>query len=399
MSHSIRTFTVGFVVAVLAGCGGHKESATAVPSTPRVNAPLLEIAKAPIATRYEAIGTIRAKTSSSIQSKATGHIIAFHVHEGDAVKAGQLLLELDDRDVAARVQGAEAALREAQQARDEIASVAQAAVHARTAAEASGSLAAATYERYKGLVDKNAVSRQAFDEATSRRLGAEAEVARASDMASSVQARRGEVEARIERAQADLTAAKTAMTYTRITAPYAGVVTRKAADIGDLAAPGMPLLELDDPAVFRLEAVVDEAHASRIRMGDAVAVALDALDGDTVTGAVTELAPTADTASRSFVVKIDLPNDPKIRTGMFGRAQFAGAEQQLLTIPAGAIVRHGQLTTVYVVGDDNIARLRLITTGRTYGNTIEALSGLSAGERIVASNLTKVTDGCVVDNG
>jgi multidrug efflux pump subunit AcrA (membrane-fusion protein) len=345
------------------------------------------------------VGTIRAKTSSAIQSKATGHITAIHVKEGDVVEAGQALLEIDDRDVMAQVQRAEAALREAQQSRQEVASSAQAALHAKSAAEASGSLALATYERYKGLVDKKAVSRQAFDEASSRWRGAEAETARANDMASSVQARSGEVEARVEQARAEVSAAKTALSYTKITAPFAGVVTRKSADIGDLAAPGAPLLELEDTQQYRLESLVDEAHVSGIHTGDSVTIALDALGGTVVTATVAELVPAADAASRTFVVKIDLPKDAKIRSGMFGRALFSGAQRSALTVPATAVVQQGQLTGVYVVGDDQIARLRLVTTGKRYGDVVEALSGLSVGERVVTNHTEQITDGCMVQNG
>lgn len=399
MSRLMQGTTWIIALTVLAGCGGSHSVAPAGPSRPSVSATVQVLGKTPIAAAYEAVGTIRAKTSSDIQSKATGHITAVHVKEGDVVTAGQLLLEIDDRDVLAQVQRAEAALREAQQACQEVASSAQAAIHAKTAAEASGALALATYQRYKGLVDQKAVSRQAFDEANSRWLGAEAEAARAGDMASSVQARRGEVEARVEQAQAEVSSAKTALSYTRITAPFAGVITHKSADVGDLASPGAALLELEDTQHYRLESLVDEAHVGGIHSGDAVPVVLDALGGVTVDGVVAELVPSADAASRTSVVKIDLPANPAIRSGLFGRALFAKAKKETLVVPLTSVIHQGQLTGVYVVGDDQIARLRLITTGKRYGEAVEALSGLNSGERIVTTHADQVTDGCVVQNG
>ena len=390
--------SLGAIVTALlvTGCGGANNAASPTQTSSSVPATTAIVAKAPVTTAYEAVGAIRAKTASAIQTKATGHITVVHVKEGDTVAAGQTLAELDDRDLLAQTQRAEAGVRQAQQARNEIASSVQAALHAKSAAEANGALALTTYERYKGLVDKRAVSQQAYDEASSRRLEAQAEIARAGDMAASIQARSGEVAARIEQAEAELTAAKTALSYAKVTAPFAGVVTRKLADVGDLAAPGTTLFELEDAGRYRLESPVDEAHAATIHLGDSVAVVVDALGMGSLTGTVAELAPSADTASRTFIVKIDLPDDAKVRSGMFGRALFSGPKLDALTIPATAVQQKGQLTGVYVVTEKGNAQLRLITTGKRYGDTVEALSGLAAGERIVIDHVDQITDGCTV---
>jgi RND family efflux transporter MFP subunit len=186
------------------------------------------------------------------------------------------------------------------------------------------------------------------------------------------------------------------LSYTKITAPFAGVVTRKTVDAGDLAGPGVPLLEIEDQQQYRLEALVNEDQIASVKAGAPVPVKLDALGGQELPGTVSEIVPAADSSSRSFVVKIDLPRDPAIKSGLFGRARFSVDQKEVLTIPASAVVQRGQLTGVYVAGDDNVARLRLITIGKRHGDQYEALSGLDAGERIVTDGVERVNDGGAV---
>jgi multidrug efflux pump subunit AcrA (membrane-fusion protein) len=384
------------VVSASMGCHG---SPVAPIAPPEVKATVATLAKTPVDIWYEAVGTVRAKTSSTIQSKVMGHVTAVHVKEGDLVQPSQVLVEIDDRETLAQVQRAEGGLREAQETRQEVEKAILAAGHAKTAAEAGDALALATYERFKALAEKQAVSRQAFDEARAKQEEAAAESARAGEMALSVQAKRGEADARIEQAQAELTNARTFLSYTKIVAPFAGIVTRKTVDVGDLAAPGAVLLEVEDTGQYRLEALVDEALVRRAKQGDKAPVVLDGLGAEELPGTVAEIVPSADPASRTFVVKIDLPQEPSVKSGMFGRARFSMGQKETLTVPVSAIVQRGQLTGVYVVGGDNVARLRLVTIGKRYGDRIEALSGLQPGERIAADNVEQVVDGCVVPQG
>jgi RND family efflux transporter MFP subunit len=275
----------------------------------------------------------------------------------------------------------------------------QATLQSKAAAEAGNELATASFKRYKGLADSQAVSRQVFDEANAKLKGAAADSARASEMVLSAQAKRGEMDARIEQAKAELSNAQTLLSFAKVTAPFAGVVTRKTVDVGDLAAPGGPLLIVEDPQQYRLEAQVDEEQIHKIEPGAKVPVVLDAFRKGELAGAVAEIVPSADPASRTFVVKIDLPPDPAVRSGMFGRARFETGEKQALTVPATAVFQRGQLTGAYVIGDDGVAHLRLITIGKRYGSNIEVLSGLEPGERIVADKADQVSDGTIVKQG
>ena len=151
-----------------------------------------------------------------------------------------------------------------------------------------------------------------------------------------------------------------------------------------MAAPGVPLLTIEDTTRFRLEAIVDESQMGAVHLGEAVPVVIDSLGNQTITGKVVQIVPTADPASRTFTVKVDLPANPQIRSGLFGRARFARGERETMLVPQNAMIHRGQLDGVYVVGKDNIASLRYVTPGKPSGNQVEVLSGLENGERIVA---------------
>ncbi|MDX9974265.1 MAG: biotin/lipoyl-binding protein, partial [FCB group bacterium] len=190
MRRLISMASLGVLVLAGAGCGSSSEETAAAAAQPEVQVTLGIAEKGPVAAMYEAVGTIRSTASSGIQSKATGHVTAVNVREGDRVKQGQVLVELDPREAAAQLQRAQSALREAQAMRREVDTAVEAAVQAKNAAAAGGALAQATYERYKRLTDQNAVSRQAYDEANARWKSASAQTAQAGAMVASVEARR-----------------------------------------------------------------------------------------------------------------------------------------------------------------------------------------------------------------
>jgi multidrug efflux pump subunit AcrA (membrane-fusion protein) len=380
----------------LPGCGRGSDPQPAPHERPTVSATVAAVEKAPVDTPYEAVGTVRSRSSSTIQSKAMGNILVLHANTGDLVEAGQSLVEIDDREAAAQVRSAESGLRQAQESLQEVEKSVQAAKHAHAAADADYTLAGSTYERVKGLADKQAVSRQVFDEASAKYKSAAAQAAQAGEMVASVEARRGEMQARIEQAKAQLENALAFLSHTRVVAPFAGLVTKRWAEVGDMAAPGAPLFEMEDVKQYRLEAVVDEVLVQRIKQGDKVPVLLDAIGTGQLDGVVVELVPSADPSSRTFLVKIDLPQTPGIKTGMFGRASFSAGQRETLAVPAAAVFERGQLTGVYVVGEDGVASLRLITTGKRRGDRVEVLGGLDPGERIVVDGTDRVTDGCVV---
>ena len=385
------------IVLFSSACGRRPDSATEK-LAPIPNLKIEKVIVAPLDNFYEATGTIRSKTTSVVSSRIMGSIIAIHVREGDRVRVGQTLIEIDSRDATAQLQKAQGGIREAEGALDEIERNLQAAESGKAAAEASLALAASTYNRYKMLLERRSVSPQEFDEVQAKYKVADAEAQRATRMLSSLVARKNQVLAKIDQAKAEVVNAHVYTSYGRVASPMNGIVTAKQAEVGAMAAPGAPLLTLEDDSHYRLEASVEESQIRSIQVSDQVQVRIDALGDDEQSGTVSEIVPASDPASRSNVVKIDLPVQSALRSGSFGRARFSSGQKQAITIPKRAIIERGQLVSVFVVDDAGIARLRLIKTGKAYGDRVEVLTGLSDGERIVIDGVEAVSDGSRVES-
>ncbi len=196
--------------------------------------------------------------------------------------------------------------------------------------------------------------------------------------------------AEFDAAQARYRVAETALSHAKIRALFDGLVTRKWCEPGDMAAPGKPLFEMEQPTAFRFEAEVPERHRNVVNVGKAVHVVVDAT-GEKCVGKVGEVSPVADASSRSFTAKIDLNCRLPVQSGQFGRAELIVGERFGMFVTRGAVHRRGQLTFVYVV-EESRARMRLVRTGREYLDLVEIVSGLERGERVVTRS-----DGYLVD--
>lgn len=393
--HRQRLLLLMSALALATASCGHREEAAAEREPTIVKARVETVAMTPVEEVYEAVGTVRSCTTSILSAKIMGHVLAVLVREGDRVRPGQVLVQIDDREVQAQLRKAEAGWREAESAREEIERAIRAAESAREAARAHADLAAATFRRYEALFARHSVSAQEFDEARTRYQAAAAEAERAEEVLRSLRAKREQVLAKIEQARADLAAAHVALGHTRVTAPIAGLVTAKSVEVGMLVTPGMPLFTIEDETRYRLEVSVPESQIAAVRPGDSVLVEIDASRSAPLLGRVAEVVPAADPMSRSYMVKIDLPAEKAttLRSGLYGKARFRIGQRRALTIPQTAVLNRGQLTSVYVVEDSGLARLRLITLGKSYGDRVEVLSGLTEGERIVAENPQVVREG------
>ena len=232
---------------------------------------------------------------------------------------------------------------------------------------------------------KGSVTPQEFDEVSAKYRIASAELERAENNLRVQKARKKQAEAKVSYAQ-------TRLSFTKISAPFDGIVTAKTAEVGGLASPGSPLVTLEQRGFYRLEVQVGESRLGGVKAGTAVPVEIDAIDKE-LTGQIGEIVPAADPQSRSFTVKIDIPAVPGLHSGLYGKARFRAGKKELLAVPTAALVEKGQLVGLYVVDDRGVARLRLVSTGKQYGRKTEILSGLSAGERMVVGGLDKISDG------
>ncbi len=381
----------------VAACGREHPPAPKAAKPPVVRGVrVATVAPASVEERVETPGTVRSRTRTTLSSKVVGTILAMHVREGSRVEAGQLLVELDDRDLAAQVRRATAAVQEGLAAAEEAERALAAATAVRAAAEAQRDLATATLARYQQLLDRKSVAPQEYDQVAARQKASAAEVARAAAEIEALAAKRRQVQARIEAARAEAAGVEVLRSYARIAAPMAGVVTAKHADVGTLAAPGVPLVTLEDAQHFRLEASVPESLAAGLRPGASIPVEVRAAD---LAGPaqIVEIVPAADPGSRSVLVRLELPASPRLASGQFGRAWFPGGRREMLAVDAAAVIRRGQLTGVYVVGSDRVARFRLVTTGEVRDRSVEILSGLTPGEQVVVEGVERVTDGAIVE--
>jgi RND family efflux transporter MFP subunit len=353
---AIASLMISAMSLGLSGCSNERHIEAAAPETVS-DVRVIAAEQATMPDFLEAVGTVRAAQTSQLASQMMGSLVEVRAHEGQRVESGQVLAVIDDAQPRAAVEQASAA---------ELAAQKQV-----SATESEYRLAQATQRRYLQLYEKQTVSPQEFDVIRARYESAEA--------------RRDMALAGAAQASAALAQARTALGYTQIRAPFAGVVTERKVDPGTMATPGMPIFTLEDTRSYRLEVTVDESDVQLVRLGQTAPVSVDALGSAELAGKVVQIVPAADPGSRSFLVKVELPRNVQLRSGLFGRAQFARGERSALLIPRTAVVERGQLQGTYVLDANQIAGLRYLTLGRGAGPQVEVLSGLEPGEKVIAA--------------
>ncbi len=364
--------------AALSGCSARRVAAAPADAAEPIAVTVSQVAMADAPGTIDAGGVVQARTTATISARILAPVREVRVSAGDRVRKGQTLIRLDGEDLAAGARAARSAASAAEQGANASAAEIQ-------AAEAGLALARASHGRIAGLQAKRSATSQELDDATATLRSAEARVAGAT-------ARALQAASAVESARAASDQASTTESFTTIAAPFDGMVTEKLVEPGNMASPGMPLLRLEDTRGFRLEVRVDESRISQIRNGDSVPVVLGR--GFTpITGIVTEVSRAVDADARAFLVKIALPDTAGLRSGEFGKARFVVMPRRALTLPSSAIVRRGQLTSVFVV-DKGVARVRLVSLSES-----EVLAGLTESEMVILSPPAGVTDGRRVSVG
>ncbi|SPD72782.1 Secretion protein, HlyD family [uncultured Desulfobacterium sp.] len=342
----------------------------------------LEIATAKVKAvpeLYEAVGTVMAENTSELAAKLMARVERIAVKEGDRVNSGDVLVYLDQRQVLAGVKQAEASLAEAQRAME-------AARAGRDAAKAAEELAAATFSRYQTLRQNGSISAQQFDEVDSSLRQAKAGLTQA-------EAQFSAVTARVEQAKAALSSAQVTLKDTMIGSPYSGVVADKHIEEGDMASPGRVLLTMETTEKYRLYVEIPEVHIKDVDQKQDVKVEIPARGLNNLNGVISTIVPAGDPGSRSFLVKIDLPEGLTLKTGMFGKAKIKYGSSNQMILPGSAIIHRGQLTALFIVGGDGVVHFRLIRLGRSYQDSFEVLTGISDGERYVVKPPPTLVDG------
>jgi RND family efflux transporter MFP subunit len=367
-------------VLLLTSCGGETPRPTAPPQAPPVAVQTAAVAAQDWPATYEATGTVRARTTATISSKVMAYVQQVSAQAGDHVRQGQVLITLDARDL-------DANLRRAESGRAEVESAIPELENATAAAKANLDLAQTTFQRMRQLAAQKSISSQELDEASARLKAAQANY----DM---IRSRRAQINSKAATVEQEIRAAQIMRDYSSLAAPFSGVVISRTVEPGNLATPGAPLLTIEQDGLYRLEASVDESKLASVRVGQAVEVVLEA--GRKLNARVSEIVPAVDSASRTYIVKLDLPAVPNLRTGMFGRAIFPLGTQKVVAIPLAALMERGQLQSVFVV-ENGLAHTRLVTTGRRTSDAAEVLSGLNAGETIIRPVPAGLQDGARVE--
>jgi RND family efflux transporter MFP subunit len=388
MKQLIGVIALSLAGGGLSGCGGG-EHASDVKAREPIAVTVVPVVASDTAERLEAGGVVAAQESASVSSRLVATIVSVRVKAGDRVRAGTVLVTLDARDVTEH----------ALQVRATAVAAEKALTRARSeqsAAEAEHRLATAWQKRIATLHARNSATDQERDEAEAHLSAAAAQLAGA--------------QAGVEGADAQLASARAAVgvaaateSFTTLRAPFDGLVTERLTDPGNLASPGILLLRIESGGARQVVVRVDEARAAYVQPGDRVRVLMDAIDvlavdDKGVEGVVAEVARAVGADQRAFTVKVTVPRTVTARTGSFARVVFRGAPRRVLLVPAAAVRRQGQVSSVYVV-HDGVASLRLIQVGDSSSEGVEVLAGLDAGESIVTSPLTRLVDGAKVAIG
>lgn len=383
MTRALYMSVFGILAVLTAACDG-PPVAEVRQTAPRELA-VQRVVEQTVPVFVEAGGVIESGAAAVVSSRIVATVETVHVLPGDMVRAGQRLVTLDGEDLEAERAGASSALDSMEHTRGVIEAERESARAART-------FVRATYDRISGLHARGSATDHELDEATSGLAAAEARV-RGAD------ARLMELEASLERARASRDAAATRASFSVLTAPFDGVVSEKLTNTGNLAVPGMPLLRLDSGGAFKLVLRVDESRAGLLKRGTQVEVTVPRHSGSNqssdleVAGVVSELSRAVETSPHAFLVKIDLPEHPDLRSGVFARARVSVDERMALVVPMTAVRNIGQLPTLFVVSESGVARMRVVSAGVEVAGGLEVLAGLAPGEVVIVQPPADLHDG------
>lgn len=354
----LRAALLGLAASLINGCGSHEPPEGQAAAGRSVAAEVQTVQPSSLSLRVEAPGLVVSEDQVQVASRLMGYIREIKVEEGQSVKAGQLLFVVDPTDIQGQMSQARAGLAQA---------------------EAALADAKLDYERFGALYKEEAVPKMQWDKVRLQYQVAQQQVAAA---------------------RAGLGLASSQMRYASVVAPIAGVVTQKMAHAGDLAAPGRPLLVIEGLKKLQVRTQVSSDIYARIKSGEKVSIVQDgAATQAPIEGTIAQIVPTADPASHSHLVKINLPAGSGLASGNFVRVGFAVGEREGIRVPAAAVAERAGITGVFVVDAQGIARYRMVRTGATEQGEVEIQSGLSAGDKVIVSKVEQLENGDKVSGG
>jgi membrane fusion protein, multidrug efflux system len=306
-----------------------------------------EIPLASVTVGYEAAprervwdGTVEAVNQATVSAQTSGRVAEIFYDVDDFVEAGAAIMRVTDTEQRAALDSARGSLEEA---------------------EARAAEADSEFTRIAAMFENGTVARARFDQA---------------------QANRHAAAARLESARAGVTSAEQQLQYTLVRAPYAGIVSRRHVEVGEIVRPGAPLMSGLSLEHVRVVVDVPQSMLAPIRAIGKAKVYVG--DGEPIAAESLTFFPVADAATNTFRVRASLPAaGVTLYPGTFVKIGFVVGETQRLMLPANAVVQRSELTAVYVVGEEAVT-LRQVRVGRRYGDKVEVLAGLEAQEAVAA---------------
>ena len=348
--YAVLLTAVLVILLVVSGCGKKSETDTA--SGKDVKGTTGQASRQTVPRIVTATGSLQADKTVMVSTRMMGWVRRIHVVEGQSVSKGELLVNIDDSDLKAKKVQAEAGI-----------------IEARAVLTNAEKMA----ERFEKLYAEKSVSKQQLDDVLTGR-----------DRAT----------AGLKMAEAGLVEVEVHLSYLSIKAPSDGVVVRKMIEEGDMANPGMPLISLESSGPMKVVAHVGEKDISAVKVGNMVTIDVTSLADAVFKAPLNKVIRAVNPGSRTYDIEATLGDpDPRLRSGMFARVSIPIGERQAVLVPAGAVIRRGQLTGVWILRQDSKAHLRWVRLGRTFGDSIEILSGLNGDEIVVLSTQQPLLEG------
>ena len=387
-----RTAIALALLVALSSCGAKEEKAepVKVKKVSGVQTKPVEVVKFVRKATFSA--TVIPKEEIFSSPKVVGYLIQEKVKTGQRVKKGEVLAVIDSSDIKPDVDKAKAALREIDAAQRELNKALEEVRANKRAAEANYSFAKRTYERFKALLEGEAISKQKFDQVKTQYEAAKAQLEAVKAKEKQILERKKELKAKEEQILASLKKAKAFLSYTYLKSPVDGIILQKLVDKGNLVSPQTPVYKIGS-FPFRVRAFIDNVYSDKIGIGSKVIVRIK---GKEYSGKVVEIDKSADPISHKFGVKVETEEPIKAIPGTYAVVEFPSVKVESLAVPKSAIYRVGALEFVFVV-ESGVAHLRPVKTGETFGDMVIILSGLHKGEKIAVSNVNKLVDGARVE--
>ncbi len=355
--------TLNFSIVILAAVGLNACSAKGEQKSEALKKPIgvvLSVPSSGAQAEILASGTIEAAQTANISTRVMGRITNIYVKTGDKVAKGQLLARVWDEDIRAKRAQADAMI-----------------------AEAEGAYVSTQkdHERFTNLYKQQSATAKELDNVVLQYNSAKARLNAAKQMKNEVNAM---------------------LSYSSLTAPFAGVVIQKLAEEGSIASPGMPILTIEQDGILQVSASVAESDIVDVNLGDIATVTVKST-GKTFEGKITQVNPSSQFTHGQYVVKISVPDIAKkdVYSGMFTSVSIPLKEKHrvksdAVLVPASAIVTRDELTGIYTVNATNLAMLRWVRLGKSFGDKVEIIAGLSKNEKFISSSESKLYNGAPI---